>query len=139
MKFIKLFESFGLEPIEILKDIKTISYILEDEGYILSYFYQVKTKEESEFTGKCSMDWLVSSDELENSDVKEEVKFNKIKISIQLEQDENRHYGDNYYYTKLLIDCNKYFGLLKEHLNYISPKKIIAYRSRRRYDITIIL
>jgi hypothetical protein len=114
MKYIKLFENFN-EPIDILNDIKTISYILEDDGYILSYFME--------------------SDELENSDV------NKIKISIQLDkQDENRHYGDNYYRTKLLIDCNKYFGLLKEHLDYISPNKIIAYReSRGRYEITIWL
>ena len=37
MKFIKLFESFGIKLKEVLEDIKTIAYILEDDGYDISY------------------------------------------------------------------------------------------------------
>ena len=37
MKFIKLFESFGIKLNEVLEDIKSIAYILEDDGYDISY------------------------------------------------------------------------------------------------------
>ena len=37
MKFIKLFESFGIKPVDVLEDIKSIAYILEDDGYDLLY------------------------------------------------------------------------------------------------------
>ena len=72
MKHIKLFESFsGLKPEEILKDIKTISYILEDGGYDIRYFYNISQP----FSGVRS----INSDELEGMIDAGHYKRSKIK------------------------------------------------------------
>ena len=135
MKHIKLFEGFdGLKPEDILKDIKTISYILEDNGYEMRYFYSIT----QQFSGVRS----INSDELEGMiDAghykRSKIKWNSIIIIIipfyENELDEPEK-------SKIKFDGNYFLNLLKEHLDYIDDSRIINYiNTEDSYQIKIDL
>ena len=135
MKFIKLFESFtGLKPEEILKDIKTISYILEDDGYEMRYFYTITQP----FSGVRS----INSDELEGMIDDGHYKRSKIIwhsiIIIIIKEMENPL--DEPDMSKIKDDGNYFLNLLKDHLDYIDDSRIINYiNTTDSYQIKIDL
>jgi hypothetical protein len=135
MKHIKLFESFsGLKPEEILKDIKTISYILEDGGYDIRYFYNISQP----FSGVRS----INSDELEGMiDAghykRSKIKWNSIIIIIIPFYENELDEPDK---SKMKFDGDYFLNLLKEHLDYIDDSRIINYiNTSDSYQIKIDL
>ncbi len=100
MKFIKLFESFNMTPEEILEDVKTIAYILEDDGYDISY--EVKK-------------YIVT--------IKAYLNKSEVKKS-HLAPYGLSPYNDDYFRSKRVKDGDKFLSLLKEHLDYIPPGDI---------------
>ena len=103
MKWIKLFEDFGSK--DIIEDIKSISYILEDKGYELGvYEFSLQTNWENVIT---------------------------IKIELWTEQyvtgvgafTDSSH--DNLM-KKVESDIDNYKNLLMEHLDYIPSDKFHA-------------
>lgn len=129
MKCIKLFESFdSLKPEDILKDIKTVSYIMEDDGYDIKYFYNVTQP----FSGTRNVD----SDELEGyiemgHYSRSKIEWNEIKILIDTESGSDL--------DKMKVDGDNFMRLLKEHLDYITSNKITSWLPKHIYVITIKL
>lgn len=129
MKHIKLFESFdSLKPEDILKDIKTVSYIMEDDGYDIKYFYNVTQP----FSGTRN----VNSDELEGyiemgHYSRSKIEWNEIKIHIYPESGSDL--------DKMKVDGDNFMRLLKEHLDYITSNKITSWVPKHIYVITIKL
>lgn len=105
MKFIKLFESFGITTKEVLEDIKTIAYILEDDGYDLSY------------------------------EVLERGKMVVVKIYLNKTEVGKSYlapyglspYDDDYYRSKMVKDGDRFLSLVREHLDYISKYDITKF------------
>jgi hypothetical protein len=111
MRWIKLFEKFGkLDPNELLEDIKSIDYELDN--------YDIEYK----FIIPGSPDMFLTPDEYNNLHQQEQynnrlnVKCKGIFIKI----------GLNYKFSedKCFDDINRFISLLKEHLDYVDPKKI---------------
>ena len=133
MKRIKLFENFSDEIVEnnkiandLVEDIKTISYLLEDKGFDLRYT----------FGGKYG-DVINSFDSFEfqeynhmvNAGHVEPVMIDMIVVKaicatitdpITFQKVLNKSYLDS---------VDKYVDLLKEHLDYINPDNISTERS----------
>ena len=123
MKFIKLFESFVITTKEVLEDIKTISYILEDDGYDLSY------------------------------EVLERGKMVVVKIYLYKTEVGKSYldpyglspYDDDYYKNKLRSDGDRFLSLVRDHLDYISKYDITKFENFTRelgqcyYQIRIFL
>ena len=134
MKHLKLFEGFSLNPEDILKDIKTISYILEDVGYDIRYFYSIT----QQFSGVRS----INSDELEGMiDAghykRSKIKWNSIIIIIIPFYESELDKPDE---IKLKFDGNYFLNLLKEHLDYLDDNRIINYiNTEDSYQIKIDL
>ena len=103
MKFIKLFESFGITTKEVLEDIKSIAYILEDNGYDISY------------------------------EVLESRKMVVVKIYLNKTEVGKSYlapyglspYDDDYYKNKLRSDGDRFLSLVREHLDYIPSHDIV--------------
>ena len=119
MKFIKLFESFGIKPNEVLEDIKTIAYILEDDGYDL--LYEVLER------GKM---------------VVVKIYLNKTEVG---KSDLDAFMKGFYYKNKLRSDGDRFLSLVREHLDYISKYDITKFENFTRelgkcyYQIRIFL
>jgi hypothetical protein len=100
MKFIKLFESFGITPESVLDDVKSIAYILEDDVYDISY-------------------------EVKKYIVTMKVYLNQTEVrKSYLAPYGLSPYGDDYYRSKMVKDGDKFLSLLKEHLDYIPSQDI---------------
>lgn len=141
MKWIKLFENFEvLKPEEILKDIKTISYILEDDEYEMRYFYTITQP----FSGVRS----INSDELEGyiemgHYSRSKIEWHSIIIIIIKKMETPLDKSDMSKIKKILKiinDGNYFLNLLKEHLDYIDDSRIINYiNTEDSYQIKIDL
>ena len=97
MKWIKLFESFNITTESVLDDVKSIAYILEDDGYYISY--EVKK------WGKI----ITIKAYLNQSEVK---KSYLAPYGLS-------PYSDDYFRSKMVKDGDKFLSLLREHLDYI--------------------
>lgn len=112
MKWIKLFEKFGkLDPNEVLEDIKSIDYELDD--YDIEYKFIIPGKPTRTSDGIT----FISPEEYNNLlnddlDIKCKTIFIKIGLNYKFSED------------KCFDDINRFISLLKEHLDYIDPKKI---------------
>jgi hypothetical protein len=137
MKWIKLFENFSINEIEennkfandLVEDIKTISYLLEDEGFELKYSFR------GEF-GSSEVDF----DKLTNSQVlnSKPVMISKIAVKVI-----GNSITDPKTFQQTLTNKGKeiierYIDLLKEHLDYINPENITTQISLMGYMNIII-
>ena len=144
MKWIKLFENFIEENTlsvddvlkrkeyanEVLEDIKSISYILEDEGFELKYQYAIPYQ-----TG------LVNYFEIEDYNrwtndivVTSQKELGVLMIdSVVVKVTGNTIINPNTFQSSLSDDklksIERYINLLKEHLDYINPDNITQGRS----------
>ena len=124
MKWIKLFENFSDEIKEnnkfandVVEDIKTISYLLEDEGFELKY----------SFRGENGSSFEVDEyNKLTNSHVlnAKPVKIGRIAVKVI----GNSIVDPRTFQTVLresdIKVIDRYIDLLKEHLDYIEPENI---------------
>lgn len=111
MKRIKLFESFvKLDPNEVLEDIKVISYELEDNDCLSSYMFRIYTN------GILS---YVTPEEY-NHELNYAIKPGDIKCDMIIILIEPIGRISDKYYS----DLDRFTSLLREHLDYIDPKKI---------------
>lgn len=137
MKRIKLFENFSDEIVEnnkmandVVEDIKTISYLLEDEGFELKYSFR------GEF-GSFEVD---EYNKLTNNPVlnAKPVKIGRIAVKVI-----GKSIVDPRTFQTVLIESDiksidKYVDLLKEHLDYINPENITTQISLMGYMNIII-
>jgi hypothetical protein len=138
MKWIKLFENFSDEIVEnnkmandVVEDIKTISYLLEDEGFELKYSFRTKTGSSFEVDG---YNFIINS-HVSNSKavmidkIAIKVIGNSITDPITFQQTLNNK-------AKEIIE--RYIDLLKEHLDYINTENITKQISLMGYMNIII-
>jgi hypothetical protein len=136
MKHLKLFESFSINEIEennkmandIVEDIKTISYILEEEGFDIEYLFNAKSRN---FATDLSFrvdeyNKLISSPNISGC---KPVNIDMVVVKII-----GRTITDPKTFQRTLTDSGKeaierYINLLKEHLDYIDPNNITTQRS----------
>lgn len=128
MKWIKLFENFSDEIVEnnkiandLVEDIKTISYLLEDEGFELKYSFGVKGG-------------IFSVDEYNNYFVNNVSRQSPPMITNLVIKLIGNSITDPKTFQKVLnksyLDAvDRYVDLLKEHLDYINPDNISTERS----------
>ena len=131
MKYLKLYENFN-DPItennkkanEIVDDIKSIAYILEDEGFELKYEFLNRYKN---IKGK-----FVSRDSI-NVDDYYSIPLKSIINSIQIKITGNTITNPITFQMTLTDKAketiDKYIQLLKEHLDYIDPNNITTQKS----------
>jgi hypothetical protein len=128
MKWIKLFENFSDEIVEnnkmandLVEDIKTISYLLEDEGFELKYSFGVKG-------GIFSVDeynnYFVNNVSLQAPPMITNLVIKLIGNSITDPKTFQQTLTNK---SKEIIE--RYIDLLKEHLDYINPDNISTERS----------
>ena len=135
MKYLKLFENFSISEIEennkfandVVKDIKTISYILEDEGFELKYSF----RSESVFFDVDEYNKLIN------------IRFKPVKISRIAVKVIGNSITDTKTFQQTLTDkdnkiIERYIHLLKEHLDYINPENITTQISLMGYMNVII-
>ena len=124
MKWIKLFENFSDEIVEnnrmandVVEDIKTISYLLEDEGFELKYSFRSETGS--------SFD-VDEYNKLTNSPVlnAKPVKIGRIAIKVIGKSIVNPMTFQTVLRESDIKSIDKYVDLLKEHLDYIDPDNI---------------
>jgi len=130
MKWIKLFENFSDEIVEnnkmaneIVDDIKTISYLLEDEGFDIEYLFNAKSRN---FATDLSFrvdeyNKLISSPNISGC---KPVNIDMVVVKII-----GNSITDPVTFQKVLKKSDiktidRYIDLLKEHLDYIDPKNI---------------
>ncbi len=128
MKHLKLFESFSISEIEennkmandIVDDIKTISYILEEEGFELRYTFATKSGNSFEVD---EYNKIINSHD-----------FKSVNIDMVVVKIIGRTITDPKTFQRTLTSSGKetierYINLLKEHLDYIDPNNITTQRS----------
>jgi hypothetical protein len=130
MKWIKLFENFSDEIVEnnkmaneIVDDIKTISYLLEDEGFDIEYLFNAKSRN---FATDLSFrvdeyNKLISSPNISGC---KPVNIDMVVVKII-----GNSITDPVTFQKVLKKSDiktidRYIDLLKEHLDYIDPENI---------------
>jgi hypothetical protein len=140
MKYLKLFEKFTIEELiennkkanEILEDIKSISYIIEDEGFDIQYTFQF------------SKDWKQSFINVDDYNTSRDAgrarkKINGISLVIHKNSIETS--------KKTRLDfspsdneiLNNFIVLLKEHLDYIDGKSILSGRGNFNNSMSILI
>ena len=124
MKWIKLFENFSDEIVEnnkmandIVEDIKTISYLLEDEGFELKYSFRAETGSSFEVD---EYNKLINSPVLNAKPV----KIGRIAIKVIGKSIVNPMTFQTVLRESDIKSIDKYINLLKEHLDYIDPDNI---------------
>ena len=144
MKWIKLFENFTEENTlsvegvlkrkeyanEVLEDIKSISYILEDEGFELKYQYAIPYGDglvnyfEIEDYNRWTNDIVVTSQrELEV------LMIDSVVVKVTGNTIINPNTFQRVFNEDKLKSIERYINLLKEHLDYINPDNISQGRS----------
>jgi hypothetical protein len=124
MKWIKLFENFSDEIVEnnkiandLVEDIKTISYLLEDEGFELKYSFRAETGSSFEVD---EYNKLINSPVLNAKPV----KIGRIAIKVIGKSIVNPMTFQTVLRESDIKSIDKYINLLKEHLDYIDPDNI---------------
>ena len=135
MKYLKIFEDFN-DPItennkkanEIVDDIKTISYILEDEGFDIEYLFNSKSRN---FANDLSLRVDEYNKLITNPNISgcKPVNIDKVVVKIT-----GNTIIDPNTFQRTLTDkgretIERYVNLLKEHLDYIDPNDITTQRS----------
>jgi hypothetical protein len=141
MKWIKLFENFSDEIVEnnkmandVVEDIKTISYLLEDEGFELKYSFRAETGSSFEVD---EYNKLINNPRV----VQQWTGWSKIgRIAIKVI---GNSITDPKTFQQTLTNKSKeiierYIDLLKEHLDYINPENITTQISLMGYMNIII-
>jgi hypothetical protein len=132
MKHLKLFESFSDEIKEnnkfandVVEDIKTISYLLEDEGFTIEYSFGIRTDKYDE-NGQPWIPLFIKYTDY-NKIVLNGHRRNMIdSISVKVI---GNSITDPVTFQKVLKKSDiktidRYIDLLKEHLDYIDPENI---------------
>lgn len=124
MKWIKLFENFSDEIVEnnkiandLVEDIKTISYLLEDEGFELKYSFRAETGSSFEVD---EYNKLINSPVLNAKPV----KIGRIAVKVIGKSIVNPMTFQTVLRESDIKSIDKYINLLKEHLDYIDPDNI---------------
>ena len=137
MKWIKLFENFSDEIVEnnkmandVVEDIKTISYLLEDEGFELKYSFRSNGSsfEVGEYN-KLTNSPVLNAKPVKIGRIAVKVIGNSITDPKTFQQTLNNK-------SKEIIE--RYIYLLKEHLDYINPENINTQISLMGYMNIII-
>ena len=131
MKYLKLYENFN-DPItennkkanEIVDDIKSIAYILEDEGFELKYEFLNRYKN---IKGKFVSRDSINVDDYYSIPLKSII--NSIEIKITGNTITNPITFQMTLTDKAKETIDKYIQLLKEHLDYIDPNNITTQKS----------
>jgi hypothetical protein len=137
MKWIKLFENFSDEIVEnnkmandVVEDIKTISYLLEDEGFELKYSFRSNGSSFEVDGYNFIINSHVSNSKAVMIDkIAIKVIGNSITDPITFQQTLNNK-------AKEIIE--RYIDLLKEHLDYINTENITKQISLMGYMNIII-
>ena len=139
MKHLKLFENFSDEIIEnnkfandVVEDIKTISYILEEEGFELKYSFRAEN-----FSHFHEVD---EYNKLTNNPVlnAKPVKIGRIAVTVIGNSIVNPKTFQQTLTNKSKEIIERYIDLLKEHLDYIEPENITTQISLMGYMNIII-
>jgi hypothetical protein len=127
MKWIKLFENFSDEIVEnnkmandIVEDIKTISYLLEDEGFELKYSFRSETGSSFE---------VDEYNKLVLTRISVRFGAKPVKIGRIIVKVIGNSIVDPRTFQTVLRESDikmidRYIDLLKEHLDYIDPENI---------------
>ena len=111
MKYLKLFESFYTkEATDVYEDIKSILYLLQDDGYDFNLKYIIK-KWYSYNNKYLLKDYDCTNGPIELDSVSE--FYIGIFIDV-FNNDNNESFKD---------DIERFFEILKDHLNYIDSRK----------------
>ena len=136
MKWIKLFENFTEENTlsvegvlkrkeyanDVIEDIKSISYILEDEGFELKYQFSTLYGDNLiEDYNRWNMEIGVGN--------LESIMIDSIVVKVTGNTITNPHTFGNSLSEDKLESVERYINLLKEHLDYINPDNISQGRS----------
>lgn len=145
MKWIKLFENFTEENTlsvegvlkrkdyanEVLEDIKSISYILEDEGFGLEYQFSTlygdnlinyfEIEDYNRWTNNGNMEIGVGN--------LESIMIDSVVVKVTGNTIINPNTFGNSLSDDKLKSIERYINLLKEHLDYINPDNINQGRS----------
>jgi hypothetical protein len=113
MKYLKLFESYYTkEATEVYEDIKSILYLLEDDGYDFNVEYIVKKWDSN------SMRYLLKNyycDDYQHLVGRNDIKEFYVGIFIDVfNNNNNESYKD---------DVERFFEILKDHLDYVDSRK----------------
>jgi len=130
MKFIKLFENFSIDEVkennkmanDVVEDVKTISYLLEDEGFELKYSFRVSPGSSFLFTAFDVDEY----NKLTNSPVLNAKPLKIVRIAIKVigKSIVNPMTFQTVLRESDIKSIDKYIELLKEHLDYIDPDNI---------------
>jgi len=134
MKHLKLFENFSINEIEennkfandVVEDIKTISYLLEDEGFTIEYSFGIRTEKYDE-NGHPWIPLFVKYTDYNKIVLNGRNRRNMIdSISVKVI---GNSITDPVTFQKVLKKSDiktidRYIDLLKEHLDYIDPENI---------------
>ncbi len=138
MKRIKLFENFSDEIVEnnkmsndVVEDIKTISYLLEDEGFELKYSFRAENGSSFE---------VDEYNKLTNNPVlnAKPVKIGRIAVKVIGNSITDPRTFQQTLTNKAKEIIERYIDLLKEHLDYIEPENITTQISLMGYMNIII-
>lgn len=111
MKYLKLFESFNTkEATEVYEDIKSILYLLQDDGYDFNLKYIIK-KWDSYNNKYLLKDYDCANGPIELDSTSE--FYIGIFIDV-FNNNNNESFKD---------DIERFFEILKDHLNYIDSRK----------------
>lgn len=128
IKSFKLFESDGYsDMMESLKDIKSIEYLVEEDGYRINYEF-IFRRDDDEVIHTISESDVIS-------DLKKNIPlghFIGFRIEILYQNDAiSRFTGGKPIFTpeqidKINIDCERYCNLFREHVDYASDVKRLS-------------
>ena len=145
MKWIKLFENFTEENTlsvddvlkrkeyanEVLEDIKSISYILEDEGFGLEYQFSTlygdnlinyfEIEDYNRWTNNGNLEIGVGN--------LESIMIHSVVVKVTGNSIIDPHTFQRVFNEDKLKSIERYINLLKEHLDYINPDNINQGRS----------
>jgi hypothetical protein len=118
MKRIKLFENFNeLDPKEIVADIETIIYELEEKEYDVEISYETDG-------GPNAMFGLSPNRIVISPAYKKSPKTRKYLQGLMTKNSQEGNFVDNFTLNDFEKDMNIFINQLREHLDYISPEKI---------------
>lgn len=125
MKYIKLYESFNLNSDEVVNDIKSITYILEDNGYDIKFLTKEDVMKRNTFL------------ELEEGEPDFDIKLTISCLNLLT----NPPGQNSVILHKFNEDINHFLVMLKEHLDYVSDIELdsINFYFPKMRDITIKL
>ena len=118
MRYIKFFEGFGQDPNSLYEDIRSISYILEDEGYsVVINYYLGLDKESSHYLSKTRSERFEMPLVVERPCSDEVLPGYKVReIVMRIKGAEKGRDASE--------ECMRFLEIMKEHLDYVDESRI---------------